>query len=39
MPFDLKIPEHLGNCVFALKKGINKIALAARDEPELASNL
>ena len=37
MPFDLKIPEHLGNCVFCIKKGINKIALAARDEPELAS--
>lgn len=37
MPFDLKIKEHLGNCVFCIKKGINKVALAARDEPELAS--
>lgn len=37
MPFDLEIQEHLGNCVFCIKKGINKIALAARDEPELAS--
>ncbi len=36
MPFDLEIQEHLGNCVFCIKKGINKIALAARDEPELA---
>ena len=36
MPFDLQIPEHLGNCVFCIKKGINKIALAAKDEPQLA---
>jgi len=36
--FDLGIPEHLGNCVFCVKKGINKIALAARDEPELAAD-
>ena len=36
MPFDLKIPEHLGNCVFCIKKGVNKIALAAKDEPQLA---
>lgn len=35
-PFDLNIPEHLGNCVFCIKKSINKIALAARDEPEMA---
>ena len=35
-PFDLDLPEHLGNCVFCVKKGINKIALATRDEPELA---
>ncbi len=35
-PFDLGIPEHLGNCVFCIKKGINKLALAARDEPQLA---
>lgn len=35
-PFDLGIPEHLGNCVFCPKKGLNKIALAARDEPEMA---
>ncbi|WP_392562281.1 phosphoadenosine phosphosulfate reductase family protein [Orbus sturtevantii] len=35
-PFDLEIPEHLGNCVFCIKKGINKIALATRDEPEMA---
>lgn len=36
MPFDLKIKEHLGNCVFCIKKGINKVALAAKDEPNLA---
>lgn len=37
MPFDLSIPEHLGNCVLCIKKGVNKVALAARDEPELAA--
>ena len=37
MPFNLQIPEHLGNCVFCIKKGVNKIALAAKDEPKLAS--
>ena len=36
MPFDLQIFEWLGNCVFCIKKGPNKIALAARDKPELA---
>lgn len=35
-PFDLELDEHLGNCVFCIKKGLNKIALALRDEPELA---
>lgn len=36
-PFDLELEsDHLGNCVFCIKKGTNKIALAARDEPELA---
>lgn len=35
-PFNLEIEEHLGNCVFCIKKGVNKVALAARDEPELA---
>ncbi|HDL8099881.1 TPA: phage N-6-adenine-methyltransferase [Yersinia enterocolitica] len=33
-PFDLDLPEHLGNCVLCVKKGVNKIALATRDEPE-----
>lgn len=32
--FDLAISEHLGNCVFCIKKSINKVALAAKDEPE-----
>lgn len=35
-PFDLDLDEWLGNCVFCLKKGINKVALAAIQEPELA---
>jgi hypothetical protein len=34
-PFDLEIPEHLGNCVFCVKKNANYIALAQRDEPDL----
>ena len=37
MPFDLQIQEHLGNCVFCIKKGVNKVALAIKDEPELAA--
>lgn len=36
MPFDLGIDEHLGNCVFCIKKGDAKLALAARQEPDLA---
>lgn len=36
-PFDLGIQEHLGNCVFCIKKSLQKVALAAKDEPELAS--
>ena len=38
MPFDLEIKEHLGNCVFCIKKSINKIALAAKDEPAMAQD-
>jgi len=37
-PFDLGIDEYLGNCVFCIKKGANKLALAAMDEPELYKN-
>jgi hypothetical protein len=37
MLFDLEIEDHLGNCVFCMKKSIGKIALAQRDEPELES--
>jgi 3'-phosphoadenosine 5'-phosphosulfate sulfotransferase (PAPS reductase)/FAD synthetase len=33
--FDLGLDEHLGNCIFCPKKGHNKLALAARDEPEM----
>ncbi|MDX7989185.1 phosphoadenosine phosphosulfate reductase family protein [Xenorhabdus sp. 12] len=36
-PFDLQIPEHLGNCCFCIKKSVQKIALAAKDEPEMAA--
>lgn len=35
-PFDLGIDEWLGNCVFCLKKGTNKVALALKQEPDLA---
>nr|WP_118090153.1 phosphoadenosine phosphosulfate reductase family protein [Vibrio cholerae] len=34
-PFNLEIPEHLGNCVFCIKKNPKKVALAIKDEPEL----
>jgi len=34
MPFDLRIEEHLGNCIFCIKKSTKKVALAERDEPE-----
>lgn len=37
-PFDLDLPEHLGNCVFCIKKGVNKIALATRDEPKMVED-
>lgn len=33
--FDLEVEEHLGNCVFCIKKSDVKIARAAREEPEL----
>ena len=36
MPFDLNIPEWLGNCVFCYKKSTPKLALAIKQEPELA---
>lgn len=35
MPFDLQIPDHLGNCVFCIKKSELRLALAAREEPKL----
>lgn len=34
-PFDLQISEHLGNCVFCIKKTDGKLALATRDESEM----
>ncbi|PHM48390.1 phosphoadenosine phosphosulfate reductase domain-containing protein [Xenorhabdus sp. KK7.4] len=34
-PFDLSLPEHLGNCVFCIKKSAKKLGLACRDEPGL----
>jgi 3'-phosphoadenosine 5'-phosphosulfate sulfotransferase (PAPS reductase)/FAD synthetase len=36
-PFDLGIDEHLGNCLFCIKKDTKKVALAAKDEPEMAN--
>ncbi|QDP61726.1 MAG: putative uncharacterized nin region protein [Prokaryotic dsDNA virus sp.] len=36
MPFDLDLDEWLGNCVFCIKKGINKVAVAIKQEPEMA---
>lgn len=36
--FDLEIEEHLGNCVFCIKKSVLKIAAACKEEPELAKN-
>ena len=36
--FDLGIDEWLGNCVFCIKKAANKVALAAKDEPEMAKD-
>lgn len=39
MPFDLEIEsDWLGNCVFCIKRGVNKIALAIKDEPKLAQD-
>jgi hypothetical protein len=37
MPFNLEFGKenHLGNCVFCIKKSANILALAARDEPSL----
>lgn len=36
-PFDLGIPEWLGNCCFCVKKSIKKVAVAAIDEPRKAT--
>ncbi len=33
-PFDLQIPEHLGNCVTCWKKSIRKLKTVAKHEPE-----
>ena len=37
-PFDLGLDEWLGNCVFCIKKGVNKVAIAAKDEPGMAAD-
>lgn len=34
-PFDLEITEHLGNCVFCIKKSDGKLNLAIRDEVDM----
>lgn len=36
MPFNLELDEWLGNCVFCIKKPVNRVALATLSEPELA---
>ena len=38
MPFDLDLDEWLGNCVFCIKKPVNRVALATLSEPELAKD-
>ena len=35
-PFDLEIEEHLGNCIFCIKKSVGKVGLATKDERWLA---
>jgi hypothetical protein len=35
--FNLQLPEYSGNCLFCIKKGINKVALAAKSNPEMAA--
>lgn len=35
-PFDLEIEEHLGNCVFCIKKSVGKVGLATKDERWMA---
>jgi len=34
LPFDLRIPEHYGNCVGCFKKSLRKLGTIARDTPE-----
>lgn len=34
--FDLGIQEHLGNCVFCIKKSVGKLGLATKDEVEMS---
>ena len=34
MPFDLEIPEHLGNCVTCWKKSLRKLKTIAKNTPE-----
>lgn len=36
-PFNLEIQEPEGNCMFCIKKGINKVAYSARLNPDAAS--
>lgn len=35
MPFDLDLPEHLGNCTWCWKKSLRKHLLLARENPEV----
>ena len=38
-PFSLGIPAYLGNCIFCVKKSVNRIELARREHPEIADFL
>lgn len=36
--FDLDLPGHKGNCVFCIRKSLQKVALAAKEEPEMTTD-
>lgn len=37
-PVSLELPEHLGNCVFCIKKNIGKLVKAIHDEPDMGKD-
>lgn len=38
-PFNLDIPDYLGNCVLCVKKGLNRVECARRAHPEMGDML